>query len=94
MRSEADLEDDRQDARAEDQLLREQPTCILTGEPGEDPDDCTTHGHEVPTRHWNDDPEPGLTIVIRCRECNEKILLNPDGSETRSCDHEWPEEAT
>jgi hypothetical protein len=22
------------------------PTCILTGAPGEDPDDCTTHGHE------------------------------------------------
>lgn len=22
------------------------PTCILTGQPGEDPDDCTTHRHE------------------------------------------------
>jgi hypothetical protein len=22
------------------------PTCILTGKPGEDPDDCTTHEHE------------------------------------------------
>lgn len=22
------------------------PTCILTGAPGEDPDDCTTHEHE------------------------------------------------
>lgn len=22
-------------------------TCILTGEPGENPDDCTTHSHEM-----------------------------------------------
>ncbi len=26
------------------------PTCILTGAPGEDPDDCTTHGHEAQRR--------------------------------------------
>ena len=25
------------------------PTCILTGAPGEDPDDCTTHEHESHT---------------------------------------------
>lgn len=27
--------------------MTDTPTCILTGEPGENEDDCTTHDHEV-----------------------------------------------
>ncbi|GEM_PF-6413801 len=38
----------------------EPPTCILTGAPGEDPDDCTTHGHEEDVEEafvWNPNDE-------------------------------------
>lgn len=30
------------------QILYSPPTCVLTGAPGENPDDCTTHEHEYP----------------------------------------------
>jgi hypothetical protein len=40
------------------------PTCVLTGAPGENPDDCTTHNHEsVYSEEYDeepDDPEDGL----------------------------------
>ena len=36
--------------------------CILTGKPGEDPDDCTTHDHEPPdTVSVSGEPGPGAT---------------------------------
>lgn len=53
------------------ELEAEAATCILTGAPGEDPDDCTTHDHETEETSgeddqwyiqygtaWSGDPEP------------------------------------
>ena len=39
------------------------PTCILTGAPGEDPDDCTTHDHEPPESAPMPAPAPQVRYV-------------------------------
>ena len=41
-------------------------TCILTGEDGENPDDCTTHGHEA--------------VLGPCNVCNAKGTVPDEGN--------------
>lgn len=61
-------------------------TCILTGEPGENPDDCTTHDHEQDrnlTEKLLDHALHEVEIIVHhepdrvsliCYECDETII--------------------